>query len=284
MEIKQTILCDDGYPLHATVFVSHECRGKVVIGSALGIGHAFYAKLATFFAQNGLTTFCFDYRGTGESSRTIDGCNLQLSDWGRQDIEAVLQFAQQHEPITDTPIYFIGHSIGGQVFPLAASADRVKRTILVAASAPYWRRWPFPSIISTFISSRVILRLAANLTQDFPTARFGLGNLSIKSSLVREWCAWMGESDYLFNRRFNLDAEKDYSRYTSPVLSFGASDDLLAPAVNIQKLLDFYASTSKSIKIITPIDYDVKTIGHSGFFRSNLEKSLWQEMLSFLNP
>ena len=286
-EIKQNLLieCADGYILDAVSFdcsllgiSPSEKKGIVVFSSALGVGCSHYFKLATYLAQQGFDAICFNYRGTGARPANYSEFEFTLADWGRLDVDAVIRHASDKS----LPVYYIGHSIGGQLLPLCDSANHVERAILMAASAPYWGRWPFPANIQMLLTCQLVLPLAASLYTEFPASKFGLGNLEIPPHLIKEWCRWIRKPDYLLDESFNLDAIAKFSACNVPVLAYAFSDDKMAPLANIEKLISFWGGTRKSIVLRKPIDLGVNRIGHSGFVSSKFESILWKELSDYL--
>ncbi|MGJ8687126.1 MAG: alpha/beta hydrolase family protein [Spongiibacteraceae bacterium] len=204
---------------------------------------------------------------------------IDIEDWGRRDIDAVIQFAQGLA--TALPMHFIGHSIGGQIFALAQSSVHLQSAVLVAASCPYWRRWRFPGNIKMLFVSRLLIPLVSALNKEFPSRRMGLGNASIPSTVARRWALWMSKPDYLFDDEFGVDIS-NYAALALPILSFDFTDDELAPAVNVRKLLQQFPNASIEQHSIDPTPLGLSAIGHSGFFNNKCRDSLWRQTLSWV--
>ncbi len=289
--IPVTVECSDGYPLDATFIDSSafnaieeqsgspQKKGVIVFASALGVDCSHYFKLAEYFAQQGFDAICFNYRGTGKRPANYSEFTSSLADWGRRDVDAIIR----HASTLDLPIYYIGHSIGGQLLPLSDSSHRVQRAILLAASAPYWARWPGLSKIKLLLTCKLILPAAASCYRDFPSAKFGLGNLVIPSNLVNEWCRWMSKPDYFLEDSFGLGAKAMFRECEVPIRAYAFSDDAMAPLANIEKLVSFWGGDKKEIAMRNPEGLKVKRIGHSGFLRPNFQTPFWEELSDFLS-
>lgn len=280
MAKQQTISCDDGHPIALSLFEAKQPRGVVIIGGALGIPQQYYTRTAFFFAEHHYHCICFSYRGTEESRAVDKAYDIGIDDWGRRDIDAVIQFAQGLA--TSLPIHFIGHSIGGQLFALAQSSTQLQSAVLVAASCPYWRRWHFPQNLKMLFVSRLLIPLVSALNTEFPSRRLGLGNASTPSAVARRWAQWMSKPDYLFDSEFAIDTS-NFSALTLPILSLDFTDDALAPAINVQKLLHQFPKADIDQRSVDPKDLDLAVIGHSGFFNKKCRDSLWQETLSWIS-
>jgi len=276
MNQPKTLSCADGQPLVINEFLSDSARGTIIIAGAIGVSQSFYHKFASYLSEQGYNALTFDYRGTGEN-RVKAASALKLSDWGAQDIEAVIQQAKT----LNLPVYLIGHSMGGQLLGLAPSAAELEKIVMVASSAPHWTRWSFPHSFKMLLVSRVIFPLVSRLTKDFPTKTFGLGNITIPSGLFSQWARWMTKSDYLIDPKFQLNTEQ-YQALNQPTLALGFSDDDLAPEANIHHLMTLMPQLQSEVRIIEPQQTSSTAIGHTGFFRDKFKTDLWQPALQWL--
>jgi predicted alpha/beta hydrolase len=278
MQAKQTVLtCADQQTLSAQYYECDVAKGMVIIGSALGVSQHYYKRFASYLVEQGFHVLTFDYRFTGDSSACREGAGLALQDWGRQDVEAAIQFAATK----NLPIYFVGHSIGGQIVGLAPSAEKLSKLVFVASSAPYWRRWSFPGNLKILFSSKLLFPLIAACTKQFPTQAVGLGNIAIPSAFIRQWAAWMRKPNYLLDPKFGLPGQ-GYRELSQPILSLGFTDDALAPEANIRHLVGLFSSADAAVKMIDPQQAGVKSLGHTGFFRDSVKDSLWSELSGWL--
>jgi len=76
----------------------------------------------------------FDYRGTGLSRpRALRGFEADIFDWARLDCAAMI------EALRERPLYWIGHSLGGQILGLVPNKNSVKKAVTVATGSGYWR-------------------------------------------------------------------------------------------------------------------------------------------------
>lgn len=271
-----TLICADGTRLSATVFSAESPRATLIIGSALGVSHGFYQRFAQFVSAQGFNVISFDYRMTGENADVVQ--EARLRDWGQQDINAAISYALN----LALPVCFIGHSIGGQLLGLAPLSPKLKKIVLVAASAPYWRRWPFPGNIKMLFTGRVVFPLVAGFSQEFPSRRFGLGNLNIPSPIFKEWCHCMACEEYLFADSLDFDTSA-YNAIAGEVLSLGFSDDSLAPESNLAYLLRFFPNANTELRMLTPADYQQAAIGHTGVFRDKFRDTVWTQLVDDLN-
>ncbi|MGH1451478.1 MAG: alpha/beta hydrolase family protein [Pseudomonadaceae bacterium] len=279
----QHLLCEDGYPIEATLYQADAPRGTIIIAPALAATRSFYADFARFLASRHFDCLTFDYRGTGDSLAKTEPYAIALEDWGKQDIEAVIRFAKERRRDLPEhhPIHLLGHSIGGQLVGLAPSSRGLNRIVHVAASAPYWRRWPFPLNARMLAVSRVLIPYFSAFRDQFPSRRLGLGGVDIPASVSRKWARWMRSPDYLFDPRFGLDLS-GYQALEQPLLSWSFSDDDMAPDANVAHLLTHFPNAQVTRRHLDVSTFQQGAVRHAGFFKPRFEKTLWQETIEWL--
>lgn len=268
--------CNDGYRLKYSHYQSSSTKAVVIFASALGVSHQYYRRLAEYLCQQGYDCFSFDYRGTGEQDAALPE-NTAIEHWGLQDIEAMIQQALT----MNVPVHFIGHSIGGQLLGLAPSAAKLSSVILVAASAPYWKRWQGTERFKLLFLSYVLIPVLSALKDPFPIAALGLGNIRMPSLFIKRWAEWMREPDYLLAPAFKLDRSA-YENIECRLWALGFSDDELAPEVNVQFLVDFFSKAKASVDMLNPKEEGLSHIGHNGLFHKRAEETLWPKVLNYL--
>ncbi|BFM14043.1 alpha/beta fold hydrolase [Maricurvus nonylphenolicus] len=278
MNVQSVILtCADQQTLAAQFYECDAPKGVVVIGSALGVSQHYYKRFAHYLVDQGFHALTFDYRFTGDSEAKGLANSISMLDWGRQDIEAAIAFAESK----GLPVYFVGHSIGGQLLGMAPSATKLSKIVLVASSAPYWRRWSFPGNLKIAFTAKVLFPLVTAFNKQFPCKTFGLGNIDIPSPFIRQWASWMLKRDYLFDAGLGV-ATENYANLKQDVLSLGFSDDDLAPEVNVSHLLTFFPNTNSELKMLSPHEGGMKALGHTGYFREDAKATFWTQLVNWL--
>jgi len=278
------IKCDDGYPLALSVYASDSHKGVVIIASAIGVPQSFYRRYAQFLCRQGYAVITFDYRGTGDSICPGQNLDVRIEDWGTKDVKAVIEYAKAFatkQGMGDA-LYYVGHSIGGQILGLADNAGQLSRIVMVAASAAYWGRWPFPANLKMWFVVKMLIPMLVTGRQAFPAKRLGLGDMVLPAAVVKQWARWMGKTDYLFCKSFQLDVS-NYPRLRQPILLYGFEDDELVPPASLSRMLRYFPGAPTETRMVHPESMGQKRIGHSGFFRDSLENSLWLESLRWLD-
>lgn len=274
MHEEYTIGCEDGVKLAARRFEASGDKGVVIIAPALGVKQSFYGRFAQFLADSGYTAISFDYRGTG-GSRHQNEADIALQEWGSKDLESVIVYALK----AGLPVTVVGHSIGGQLIGLAPSGRKLSGSLLIAASAPYWRRWKGTQKLKMCFAVHVLFPLVTSLKSRFSAATFGLGNQDLPSGCVRTWAKWMTKPDYFLDPSFGLRQDA-FAAIGHDMVFWGFSDDDLAPKENIEHLMRFYPNAVSQIDSLSPASAGVKSIGHTGFFRDQCRDNLWQQAVA----
>src|SRR6185369_13508312 len=109
------IAAQDGVSISATFFEPEgKARGAVLIVPAMSAPQSYYQAFAQWLAGEGYHVATFDYRGTGESREgSLRGYKADIFDWAGLDSAAVLEALA--ERAAGLPVYWVGHSLGGQI-------------------------------------------------------------------------------------------------------------------------------------------------------------------------
>ena len=252
-------------------------QGVILIASALGVPARFYRAYASFMATKGFTVLSFHYRGIGLSGQQADPGLIRLAHWGSQDLDTMIGKATKIAG--SSPVYLVGHSIGGQLVGLAKRAAQLSAVIFVGASFPYWSRGPLAYRLKLLSFYYCLVPIIGRLRDPFPARALGLSNADMPSRLLRDWAEWASQKEYLLSPRFHLNAKQAYSELCLPALAFEFADDHIAPQAATQKLYDSYPSLHIEVRR-KPAGKPV--IGHMGFFRESCGHPFWEEQLAWM--
>lgn len=230
------IRMDDGTTSAITLFTGNANQDAPVIlcMPAMGVPADFYEPLASAGAEQGLHMITADLRGIGQSSvRASRRTQFGYRDLIRYDWPAVVCAARKRFPTN--PIVLLGHSLGGQLSALYASAnpDKIKGLILVASGSVWYRGWGFPRNVGLVISSQVI-RIVSEILGYFPGKRVGFAGTESRN-LIRDWSgtALTGRYDS-FGDSINYEALLRDVRI--PILAISFSTDVFAPYKSVRYL------------------------------------------------
>jgi predicted alpha/beta hydrolase len=267
-----TITMPGGAALVMRTFRTSESpKAAVVIPSAMGVAQQFYTQFAQWLAGQGYHVTTFDYRGIGLSAPpSLRGFPVNIFDWA-EDCAAVISVIKAQVP--DAPLYWIGHSLGGQLLGLIPNRDRIDRVVTVATGSGYWleNTWRTKSVVwwLWFVVVPVALRVAGY----FPGKRLRkVGNLP--RGVMAQWRRWCLSREYVVGAE-GEQVREAYASVRIPMLSLSFTDDELMSARGIRSLHGLYTNAPVQYRRIAPPEVGARRIGHFGFFRPQFERTLW---------
>jgi predicted alpha/beta hydrolase len=277
---SETIIAADGQRIAASFFGTKEISGKdvngaVLIVSAMGVAQSYYAPFATWLASEGFTVATFDYRGTGCSRQgSPRGFRTDIVDWAQLDCAAMIEALARRA--RGKPIYWIGHSLGGQILGFVPNRDKLAKAITVATGSGYWRE-NTPSIRPrAWYLWHFLAPVAVALCGYFPGKKLRkVGDLP--KDVMLQWRRWCLHPDYAVG-----DGEAVRARFAAvrtPIVSLSFQDDEMMSARNTESMHGFYVNAPRTMKRIAPGEIGARRIGHFGFFRAGFEDSLWRAHL-----
>lgn len=274
---RRTLAINDAESIQLIQYsASSSAKGHVVIAPAMGVTQAFYQPLAHWLSQQGFNVTTFDYRGIGESQqKPLRQYNLDILQWAKQDCSAAL--AQVLEQNTALPVYWLGHSLGGQIFPLIAQIEKVTKVITLASGTGYWKHNAPALRRQAPMFWYVIVPVLTRMFGYFPGAKLGMvGNLP--KSVMLQWRRWCLHPEYCVGVE-SAEIRRLFTQLHLPLVSISFSDDEMLSQQNMQDLHALFGSTRKQLKNYSPQQFGVKRIGHLGFFREQFKQTLWPEIL-----
>lgn len=262
----------DGHPLTAYCYASSDAaHADVVIGPAMAVPQSFYGDFAAYLARQGYRVWTFDYRGMGESrSGAPRACTADISDWIEKDFEALLRHAGALPEAL--PLYVLGHSIGGQVAPLLPSRARIAGLVNIAVGSGAARHNQPGVRRRAPLLWHVLTPVLCALFGYFPGARLGIIG-DVPRRAMFQWRRWCLTPDYLLSGA--PGAREAYASASYPVLGLTFGDDELLLESGSRMLHDAYHTAEVDYRVLTPQQFNLKRIGHFGFFKAGHEASLW---------
>lgn len=272
----------DGFALGASLYQPADIdpNGPVVlITPATGVKRRFYDKYARFLAENGLATVSFDYRGIGESRPcTLRGFEASLQDWAVKDIAGAIDWiVAQRRP---RRLLVVGHSIGGQLIGLAPNNDRVDAMLAVAAQSGYWGLWSGSRKYFMWFLWHAFMPGLTWVFSYFPSKKLGLSE-DLPRGVAKQWAFWGRHPHYIVDDQGN-PIRKSFLSFSGSIRSYSFADDIDAPRVAVENLLQLYENATRELNHLRPPDLGVDGIGHFGFFREQFRPSLWTESTEWL--
>jgi predicted alpha/beta hydrolase len=269
----------DGYPLAATLRAPPSPRAVVVLASATGVGRAYYAAFARHLADHGFAVLTFDYRGIGGSRPGgLRGFAGGMADWGELDLAGVIDWLPD-SAFGHLPALFVGHSVGGQILPLADNAVRLRAAYLVASQSGHWRHWEgWRRVHLGFMWHVGVPGVVAALGR-LPAALLG-GGEDLPPRVALDWARWGRDRRYVLGHRPDTPARFAAIGFPLRIVSF--TDDPLAPRRAVDALAGYYRRAPVQRRVVAPTELGARGIGHFGFFRARVGAPLWADALAFL--
>lgn len=262
----------------AKVYESENFQDKVIIiSSATGTPQSYYKRFAQFMSTHGFAVITFDYSGVALSApKQMKGYKSSLVHWGKYDLTAVIEYAQQNFP--NAKLYHVGQSIAGQVLLFCPKADVFEASVQVACQTGDWNLWPWYFRFILFFNWH-ILRWITNTFGYFPGKRLGIME-DLPKGVGLDWSYSGLDNQYLPNKIENKD-EQLAAIKKLPVIAYSFTDDRTAPLKSVKSLHALYRSEQLTHHHIRPKDFGIRKIGHFGFFREKC-KMFWKEIAEAL--
>src|SRR5215813_12531120 len=276
-QIRQEIITEDSHRIVAHFFTpEREPKAAVLIIPAMGAGQEYYAAFAKWLAEENYLACTFDYRGIGLSrSSSLRGFKADIFDWARLDCRAMVEAISRRA--AGRPLYWIGHSLGGQILPFVPNRDRISKVVTIAAGSGYWRENSAPLRRRVWWLWYFVAPIAVRLFGYFPGKRLRMVG-DLPRGVMEQWRRWCLSPEYAVGAEGD-GVRAQYAEVTTPIVSLSFSDDEFMSARNIESLHGFYIQAPKVMKRISPTEIEVPRIGHFGFFRPSFEQSLWRGYL-----
>ncbi len=270
------IVTSNANQLSATHYSESAHQKIIIITAATGVPQGYYHKFASHVQSRGYDAVTFDYSGIGQSGN--HHTKTQMSDWGRYDLDAVIQWCSERY----SSIFLLGHSVGGQIFPFVSQPDLVSAAYFVASQSAFWKHWEGLERLKVlwfwYFNVPVLTRLYGYL----PNWGMKSNGEHLPSPVAREWMAWgrhpEGVLQGLQDRRMLIDRIKIPMKFVSL-----ADDHTLAPVNAVKELMKQYSNALSSHEHIIPAAIGLKRIGHFGFFKEKMKDKLWHMPIEFFD-
>jgi predicted alpha/beta hydrolase len=275
----------DGFELSGTLYGEPSAaRAGLLIVPAMGVSQRYYAEFAQWLASQRFVVFTFDYRGMGasrppEHRKSLKGLDADVLTWAELDTAAALRCLDARVG-AQTPIHWLGHSLGGQIFGLVPNRGRVSRMVTVGTGSGYWLQNSPQLRRYVWWLWYVVVPLTLKVFGYFPGRTLKkVGDLP--AGVMAQWRRWCLHRDYLMGEGGASWRER-YARITTPILSLSFTDDEFMSERNTASLHGFYANAPREMRRFAPAELGVPRIGHFGFFRPQFAQTLWPQVPQWL--
>lgn len=260
----------EGAGLAATLFrPAGAPRAAVLLNGATGVPAGFYRAFAEWLAaQRGMAVLTYDYRDFGASAEGHPRASRAgMADWSLRDPAAAL--ARLRALFPDSPLWVIGHSLGGLWLHHQPGIDGVARIVTLGSGLthvddhPAHYRWR----ARLFWSAPVAALARARGFLPGQMLRFG-PDLPLQVYLDwRRWCTTRG---------WPADGPDDAAfpaapgNVTAQMRLIAVEDDALVPPAAVWRLMTCYPEAVKRQLVLRPAAFGLRRIGHlEAFHRKN---------------
>jgi predicted alpha/beta hydrolase len=261
----------DGYELGGTLRRARDPRGALVVAGAMAVAEKRYGKLSAYFASQGFHTLTFDYRGVGRSRpRSLRGFRARLHEWGELDLTAALSVMD--EIGQGLPSFFLGHSVGGQLFGLAPPG-RVRAAVFYASQSGYFGHWSGTGRAVMATLWHAVVPALSRTWGYLPMRTFGQGD-DVPAGVALEWARWGKDPKYILQWA-DAQEKQGFEKYRGRVRAYAFTDDPYAPKRAVEALLEAYEGATKDLTNLSPRDVGLPKIGHFAPLREAYREALW---------
>ena len=284
MSEKFEIKCEDGVVLRGRLLIPPSPKAVIQFNCGTAARKEFYLPFLEYLSDNQYVCCLWDYRGNGDSApENLKNCEYSFLDYGLKDIPTVKRYLRNRFP--DLPYLIIGHSAGGQQVGFTEDLSDVKGMIGFAVSVGYRPFMPLHYRLLTLFFFYMFSPVSIALTGYVRAKKFGIME-DLPRNVLRQWRDWCSKSDYFFDQQFyekNVP-RGNFKNYDFPIEIYWTSDD----TISTERAVHSYWKNIENKKTINfngikPENFQMKQIGHFGFFRRSLRDKLWPDVVQKLN-
>ena len=271
----EAVQTNNGHIVQATFYrPDHVTHGAVLVASAMGVPQSYYAAFAAWLARQGYLVATFDYTGMGKSlTGHLKDVQADVLTWARNDCAAMVDVLEAR--VVRQPVYWIGHSLGGQVLALTPNHAKIKRALFIASGSGYWRENSAPLKRRVWLLWYVLVPTLVPALGYFPGKRLNMVG-DLPKGVIQQWRRWCLHPEYALGVE-GEPVRQQYDAVHTPIISLSFSDDEFMSAANIASLTGFYRNAPKRVVRLSSNGDDGARIGHFGFFKSQFESQLWAQ-------
>lgn len=227
---------------------------------AMGVPARKYQLLAETLFNNGLASAIFELRGIDTSSVRAS----RQQDFGYYEIlnyDLPVAINKIRSIYPENPLYFLGHSLGGQLgfMYLSQNPEQIDGLIGVGTGTPYYKGWSFPQNLSLLLGSQFINWVSLCLGY-FPGRRFGFAGREARQ-LMRDWSHSIKTGHYKA-KGSSVEFDRKAAMIEKKVLLITIEKDQFAPLQSTKNLGNKLKQSEVVYHHLTTKDFINDSIGH----------------------
>ena len=267
-------LANDGYMLTGLLYTPQTIKARIVVACATGVPQPFYRRFAEFAATQGFEVLTFDYRGIHLSApKQLKGFQMSYLDWGEHDLTGAIDRLKTD----DLPLFMVGHSYGGQALGLTRNHYKVSAMYCYGTGAGWHGFMPFKERVKVQVIWNIVFPPMVALKGYLPWSKLNMG-ADLPKGVYQQWRKWCKNPTYFFADPHQQDLHQRYAEVKTPIFAVAALDDDWALPQSRNSFMQHYRQAPMHYIDISAKDYELKAIGHMGYFRKGAEQ-IWQDML-----
>lgn len=270
----------DGYRIVAHLFSPEKSNGKfLLVNSATGVKQQIYFSFAKYFAENGYTVICYDYRGIGLSKpQKMKGFESSMRTWGTTDFKALTDYIQEY--YAGYQKFCLGHSVGALILGMNKDSAIFEKFVFVGTQKAFVGNLNFKTKVLSYVGFGIVQPISTKLLGYFPAQYMGLGE-SLPAGSANDWRTLVLNKKS--TNRLLEKIDEDYSKnLAQDVLVIRAEDDSWLTDKAVRTLLEeTYPNMKPVYRLVHTVESAKGEIGHINFFRSYNIK-LWEIVLDYL--
>ncbi|QRN94335.1 alpha/beta fold hydrolase [Archangium violaceum] len=233
---REVVPVEDGTRLELEVFEQVEGREAPVLLClpAMGVPARYYEPFALELHRRGFHVVTSDLRGHGASSvRVGRGTDFGYYEMVARDLGAVVRAVRA--AFQDSPLFLVGHSLGGQLgsLYLGLEGEGVRGLVLVAASSVYYRNYGALGGVKVLLGTQ-LAAVIATVWGYFPGRRLRFAD-NESARVIQDWARQARTGRYVLSGAAQ-DFEALLARVERPVLAISVDGDSLAPPAAVDHL------------------------------------------------
>ncbi len=272
---QSTLICSDGQTIVANWFKPKQKNplATIVVAPGAAAEARFYRGFCEYLANQNYRVVSFDFRSVGES-KIVSGHNINecgFSTWIEHDYPTVIKYAKQSAP--NIPLFIVGHSAGGWMSGINSASAYVDGILGVAALSAYWRHMARPHRYAHWLAWHVLVPIATKVFGFWP------GRIGFRANMAKkfgtEFSRWARHPDFVFSDKKLQVRENSLNFRGSMHLLQIADDPWGTPSAVAGYAKQFPNASIRTIESIHPTAFQLSSIGHFGFFRTQNRDVLW---------
>ena len=270
------ICADDGYVLSGYQYhlKTKAIRAQLIVAGATGVPQAFYRRFAEYMTQFGYAVFTFDYRGIGESKPdSLKGFEMSYLDWGKKDLSALIDLIEKNK----LPILMVGHSYGGHALGLLPNHHKLTAFYTFGTGAGWSGYMPKIEAAKVKLMWNIVFPLMVAKSGYLPWSKLNMGE-DLPLNAYQLWRKWCKNPQYCFADPEYAFLKDMYAQVEIPIYAAVATDDAWALPKSRDVFMAYYTRAKLTPLDLNPKDYNMKNIGHMGYFRKNAQP-IWDQVV-----